>query len=106
MMLAGCSQALASDLDSRDDLHCALAAHHIQLNFDSKATTLQRQGIHALRSWYYAKLPETRLAEGPTVVEAMRTDPAAILRVAGECLDRAKLDKDYYRFSEFAARRM
>jgi hypothetical protein len=106
MFLAGCGQASASVLDSRDDLHCALAAHQIQLNLDNNATLLQRQGIHALRSWYYAKLPEKRLSESPAVLEAMKTDQGAVLRVARECLDRAELDKDYYRFSELVAKTM
>ena len=103
LVLAGCAQASADVLDSRDDLHCALAAHTLEMNTDGIATKLQRQGLFALRSWYYSKLPEGRLNESAAVVEAMKADPEGVLNLVEECADRAALDKDWEGYSRWLA---
>lgn len=101
LMLAGCAQATASELDSRDDLHCAIAAHTVEMNMDGISTRLQRQGIFALRSWYYSKLPQERLSERPAVIEAMKADPDGMLSLVQKCVERAERDKDWDRYSKW-----
>lgn len=64
------------------------------------STRLQRQGMFALRSWYYSKLPEERLSESPAVIEAMKADPDGMLNLAQKCVERAERDKDWNRYSK------
>ncbi|MEN7537707.1 hypothetical protein [Aurantiacibacter flavus] len=101
LVLAGCAQTSADVLDSRDDLHCALAAHTLEMNTDGISTKPQRQALYVLRSWYYSKLPEERLNESAAVIEAMKADPEGLLNLVEECVDRAALDKDWEGYSRW-----
>lgn len=109
MALAACGQASGSVPDASSDLHCSVLAFYFNGYAEhSSAPADQRRALAAVHEWYAAKLrqltterggPDSVVAEGAPILEAVKRDPSAMIDELQACSDRALADPTFNGFA-------